>query len=130
MLLTEMFEEPRSSTAQVEDDVTAIAHSISDVATLRVMARNMDGDMYITVSLLRLPKESRKSGIGSAIMQALCDYADDNGIIVVLSPTSEFGTSKATLMRFYKKFGFVNNTGSSTNHLVRETMIRYPAKNS
>jgi GNAT superfamily N-acetyltransferase len=130
MLLTEMFEEPRSSTAQVEDDVTAIAHSISDVATLRVMARNMDGDMYITVSLLRLPKESRKSGIGSAIMQALCDYADDNGIIVVLSPTSEFGTSKATLMRFYKKFGFVNNTGRSTNHLVRETMIRYPAKNS
>jgi GNAT superfamily N-acetyltransferase len=104
MLLTEMFGDPNTPANQVRSEIKAIALSIAPNIDFNVDVKEMDGDLYMTVSLLRVPKTERKQGIGSAIMRAVCDYADKKGIIVALSPTSEFGTGKATLMRFYKSF--------------------------
>jgi GNAT superfamily N-acetyltransferase len=126
MLLTEMFGDPNTPTNQARSEIKAIALSIAPNIDFSVDVKEADGDIYMAVSMLRVPKTDRKKGIGSAIMRAVCDYADEKGIIVVLSPTSEFGTGKATLMRFYKSFGFVPNSGRSRNFLVTETMIRYP----
>jgi GNAT superfamily N-acetyltransferase len=126
MLLTEMFGDPNTPTNQARSEIKAIALSIAPNIDFSVDVKEADGDIYMAVSMLRVPKTDRKKGIGSAIMRAVCDYADEKGIIVVLSPTSEFGTGKATLMRFYKSFGFVPNSGRSQNFLVTETMIRYP----
>jgi GNAT superfamily N-acetyltransferase len=126
MKLTEMFGEENSPLNTIRTEVKALAKGIGAAATLEVTTKEADGDVYMSVSLIRLPKEDRKQGYGTAIMNALCDYADKKGIIVALSPTSEFGTGKATLVLFYKSFGFVSNMGKSKNFLITDTMIRYP----
>jgi uncharacterized protein YaiE (UPF0345 family) len=129
MQLTEMFGDSKSSINQTKAEVTAIAHSIFSNAHVDISVKEAEGELYMTVSLLRIPKDDRKKGIGSSIMKALCDYADKKSIIVALSPTSEFGTGKATLMHFYKSFGFIRNSGRSRNWQVVETLIRYPVVN-
>jgi len=126
MQLTEMFGDSKSLVNQTQAEVNTIAHSIFANADVDIGVKQAEGELYMTVSLLRLPKADRKKGIGTAIMKELCAYADKKSIIVALSPTSEFGTGKATLMRFYKSFGFINNSGRNKNWQVRETLIRYP----
>lgn len=126
MLLTEMFGDDKSPLNTISSDVEAIAKGICPTAILDVLTKVAEGDVYMSVSMLKLPKDVQKKGFGSAIMKAVCDYADKKGIIVALSPTSEFGTGKATLVRFYKSFGFKPNVGGRKNFLIRDTMIRYP----
>jgi hypothetical protein len=122
----EMFGDTNSPANKAKAEAKASAQRLFANADVDIGVTQSEGQLYMTISLLRIPKEDRKQGHGSTIMQALCDYADQKGIIVALSPTSEFGTGKATLMRFYKSFGFVPNSGRNIDYLVRETMIRYP----
>jgi hypothetical protein len=121
-----MFGDPNSPASKAKDEARSIAKRIFANADVDIGMKEYEGDLYMTISLIRLPKDERKQGHGSAIMKALCDYADQKGIIVALSPTSEFGTGKATLMRFYKSFGFVPNKGRNKSYGVMDSMIRYP----
>lgn len=121
-----MFGDPNSPANKAKDEAKAIVHRVFSNADVDIGMKEYEGDLYMTISLIRLPKEDRKQGHGSAIMKALCDFADQKGIIVALSPTSEFGTGKATLMRFYKSFGFVPNKGRNKSYGVIDSMIRYP----
>lgn len=40
-------------------------------------------------------------------MEDICDYADRDKKIIILSPSDEFGGNKKRLIEFYKRFGFV-----------------------
>jgi len=82
---------------------------------------------YLQLSNIKLKKESRKQGVGSKIMQELCDYADDRGADIFLTATPE-GISKTALLRFYKKFGFVPNAGRNKDFRVMATMVRKSLK--
>ncbi|MEU8158098.1 hypothetical protein AB0B94_30970 [Micromonospora sp. NPDC048986] len=66
----------------------------------------------------------KKAGYGSAIMLALTDWADRNGVTLALGPTSEYGTSLRVLHRFYARHGF---TATGRNPLVWASLVRYPA---
>jgi len=94
MQLTEMFGDSKSLVNQTQAEVNTIAHSIFANADVDIGVKQAEGELYMTVSLLRLPKADRKKGIGTAIMKELCAYADKKSIIVALSPTSEFGQAK------------------------------------
>jgi GNAT superfamily N-acetyltransferase len=52
----------------------------------------------------------RKRGIGTAIMRELCEFADRHAAEIRLTPASKGDnaatTSRARLIRFYKRFGF------------------------
>jgi predicted GNAT family N-acyltransferase len=67
-----------------------------------------------------VPKSERNQGIGSKVMQELLDYADKNKFAVYLTPSTDFGGSKAKLTKFYKRFGFKKNKGYER----QETMVR------
>ena len=60
-------------------------------------------------------------------MKALVEHADQQGWVLALTPTSDWGSSKPRLTRFYERFGFTGNGGSRADYTTRETMLREPA---
>lgn len=73
--------------------------------------------------------ESAKPGSGTSVMKDICKYADDNGKILALSPTSKFvgEDNYKRLTDFYKRFGF-RETTHKDNKYTHCKMIRYGNK--
>lgn len=80
------------------------------------------------LSRIELPKGERQQGAGTQIMQEITAWADANGVTVSLSPSGDFGGSKARLVGFYKRFGFVENKGKNRDFEISEAMYREPMR--
>jgi GNAT superfamily N-acetyltransferase len=78
------------------------------------------------VHLVVVKPEFRGQGIGRKLFSDLARYADDVGKTITLTPSSEFGGSKAKLRKFYKSLGFVDNKGRKRNYEYSDTMYRPP----
>jgi GNAT superfamily N-acetyltransferase len=76
----------------------------------------------IILSKIVIDKKNRGKGIGTNVMNEICDFADKNKLRIALTPSSDFGGSKTRLIQFYKNFGFKNYKG----YEFRESMIRVP----
>jgi len=89
---------------------------------------------FIYIHKIVIPQELRDKGIGTQIMNDICDYADSKNKTITLLLNDEdyeeekgWGTkSKDSLIRFYKRFGFVENKGSNQNNLMVDDMYRKP----
>lgn len=81
-------------------------------------------DNYIVLDTIIIPKESRKSGQGTQIMNRLIDVADAQGWPLALTPSDSFGSSKVKLEVFYRRFGFIKNAGRSKDYAIMQSMIR------
>ena len=76
---------------------------------------------------IRIAKNMRGQGLGTMFMSDLCDYADHLKMQVRLMPSKDFGaTSVSRLIKFYKRFGFVQNSGRTRDFGFRESMYRNP----
>lgn len=60
----------------------------------------------VCLDIIVVKKELRRKGIASKILAEICQLCDDENVLFVLLPSSEFGVSKAILERFYRGFGF------------------------
>lgn len=84
----------------------------------------------ILLRLLSTGKDNMSNGTGTKAMKMLCDYADKHRLQIVLTPSGKderFGTtSKARLIEFYTRFGFVENKGKKENPTTTESMYRAP----
>lgn len=81
----------------------------------------------IVVNSLNVPKEKRNQGIGTSFMEALCKIADEDGKVMFLTPSKDFGaTSVDRLVKFYSRFGFKSNKGKTIDFTSRDTMKREP----
>ena len=81
----------------------------------------------LTLSKIEVPKEQRGKEIGTKAMEDIIKYADENNKRIVLTPSTDFGgTSVKRLKQFYKKFGFIENTGKNKDFTTKETMYRNP----
>ncbi len=84
----------------------------------------------LALGILEIPKADRKKGIGTAVMQDLVDYADDLQKRIVLTPSGrnlDVGTtSRGRLVKFYKRFGFVENKGRNKDFEISDGMYRLP----
>lgn len=78
------------------------------------------------LSRLFVPKNMRNKGFAKQAMNEIISHADTYGLVIRLSPTSEWGASKSRLINFYKKFGFVENKGKNRYFEISETMYRNP----
>lgn len=77
------------------------------------------------ISRIEVPRSLRNQGYGSRAMEDLATFADDHGLAITLSPTTDFGaSSKERLRRFYKRFGFVQNKGKHKDFRIWDTMYR------
>jgi len=87
-----------------------------------------NGDLKLDTIIV--PKGERKEGVGTKAMQAIIDFADSKGLRVTLTPAvkDDFQgtTSRARLVKFYKRFGFVENKGRKKDFTISESMYREP----
>jgi len=86
-------------------------------------------DRVIQVHRINLPKDQQGKGTGTKIINEILEYADRTGKRVELTTDTGFGSDKARLTDFYKRFGFSENPSlknaqpwerQQTHELVRE----------
>ena len=87
-------------------------------------------DFVVKLYDIEVPKSQRKRGVGTAIMEAFVRFADERNYGLILEPARhgyEGGTtSRARLVRFYKRFGFVENKGRHKDFTLPPGMLRWP----
>ena len=75
-----------------------------------------------------IPKEKQGRGMGSQILNDIVSFADITNKRVILTPGQKDDkhgtTSRGRLVKFYKKFGFVENKGK--DYSISESMFRTP----
>ena len=82
---------------------------------------------YLCVFLVEVNEEDQYAGNGTNFMSDLCEWADKNGKIITLTPSDDFGASSVgRLIKFYKRFGFVENKGKRTDFNTKQYMYRKP----
>ena len=82
---------------------------------------------YIYLALIVVNEEDQYSGYGTGFMEDLCEWADSRGKIITLTPDDDFGASSVSrLVKFYKRFGFVENKGKNTDFTHKQYMHRKP----
>lgn len=83
----------------------------------------------LTLSRIELPKEGRQQGAGTKIMADITAWADASGKTIGLTPSGDFGGNKSRLVKFYKRFGFIENKSKNRDFEISEAMYR-PAQQS
>lgn len=90
----------------------------------------LDSQGNLKLHTLIVDRASQRTGIGTEAMQALVRFADEHGKRIVLSPaqpSDQLGTtSRSRLVKFYRRFGFIENTGRRADPSVSESMYREP----
>lgn len=83
-----------------------------------------DGE-YVCID--RIKVKEPKHGDGTRLMELVCKWADENGRTLTLTPSDNMGaTSVARLVKFYRRFGFVENKGRKADFATRQGMYRKP----
>ena len=80
-----------------------------------------------TLNRIDVPKGKREGGIGTAVMSDLVNLVDQQGAVLKLSPSGDFGGSVPRLKDFYARFGFVQNKGKNADYAISESMYRPPS---
>lgn len=103
------------------------------VTSLKEKYPMVDIRLYIRGNDLKLDhivvkKEFRKTGIGSAIMREICNFADKHGYRITLTTgirDPHFGTTSGDrLKKFYSRFGFKRNFGKNKDYSLSDNMYR------
>lgn len=92
----------------------------------------MNDPDQISLNMIEVKPDAWRSGVGTAAMNALCSLADKNECVIVLTPEgyNKHGNrderKDARLVRWYKSFGFVCNTGRNADYEIWDSMYRLP----
>jgi len=111
--------------------VNALQEILNRWTSQGIVLSVFEGDDYLTLDSIIIPKRDRKQGIGTQIMQDLTSYADQVGKLFKLTPgvkgDYQGTTSRNRLVDFYKRNGFVQNKGRNKNFQYRaDEMYRDP----
>ena len=89
------------------------------------LSYSVSGDLMDLYSIV-VPKDKRGQGLGSKVMKEIISWADQNDIIISLTPSGDLGSSVSRLKKFYSGLGFKLNKGRNKDFRTQNTMIRYP----
>lgn len=109
-------------------DLESIKEKWADVVDALYITERRDGT--ISVDSLIVKKDARGNGNGTAIMNDIIAYADKTGKRITLSPGQKDDrhgtTSRARLVKFYKKLGLIENKGRNKDFTMSAGMFRNP----
>lgn len=89
----------------------------------------VERDGYTVLEKIALPKSDRGKGTGTAVMRAIVEHADREGITLALSPSNMYGGTFRRLKEFYPRFGFESNErgrGRLVDPTILAAMFRRP----
>ena len=91
---------------------------------IRIYIFDSRGD--IKLDSIIIPKHLQNQGIGTQILNEITEFADSKNKRLILSPAQQDKihgtTSRGRLVKFYKRFGFVENKGKDFS--ISESMFR------
>lgn len=117
----------------IQNDLQAFEASLKvkypEIQEVGIYFESSNNSLFI--SDMYIKPEYRGKGVGSRVMADIINYADKVKLPLVLIPDpSEDGMTRNQLIAFYKKFGFVVNTGKKMDYSLSipfaTTMVRYP----
>ena len=113
----------------ISENINSWAKFIENKYNLKCFLIDVYRDDIVLTSII-INKDDRGKGIGSKVMDELCNYADANNKRVRLTPAQKDDyqgtTSQSRLIEFYKRFGFVMNKGRNKDFSISELMYRDP----
>jgi len=121
-----------ASTALNQDELDAFANEIQQKHGLKQLWLYYDSrHNAIDLSAIHVDKANQKQGSGTGAMNDLTDFADERGLPIILIPgvkdTGHGTTSRSRLVKFYKRFGFIENKGRKMDFAIGGgKMVRYP----
>lgn len=119
-----------NESALTDQEVRAFASGVEQRLGLKDFDVFLSNYGDIVLNNLIVPKEAQKGGLGTQALEALCAFADQHQRRVILTPglrDDRHGTtSRARLVRFYKRFGFKENSGRNKDFSISHGMIRDP----
>lgn len=85
----------------------------------------------LSIDMIEINLNERNKGIGSNVINDIIEYADANNMEIRLNPAVKDArtgtTSRNRLVKFYKSFGFIENTGRNIDYTKKSgTMYRLP----
>lgn len=102
----------------------------------RLYAGRVENENGFDIDLDLIVADEKNTGAGSEAMRRLCQFADENGLRIILkvadrSSGKAYGTtSRARLVNFYHRFGFRMNTGANHDKWIKyHQMYRLPKTN-
>ncbi len=132
-VLARVYDEASGSFKSLEMDESVSVERFSEMTEAKYGLQSFDlyeKNNVITLNSLIAPKEARKQGKGTSAMNDLIKYADKKGKRVYLNPAlkDDFHgtTSRNRLVKFYKRFGFVENKGRNKDFSFMGGMYRDP----
>ena len=123
------------SMPDIENKVAALERSLQalypEIDRIGVYYDHNNNSLFI--SDLYIKQEHRGMGVGTKIMSSITQFADNLKLPIVLIPEpDDDNISTKQLIGFYKKFGFVVNTGKKKDYSFSDpfavTMYRLPKK--
>jgi ribosomal protein S18 acetylase RimI-like enzyme len=88
--------------------------------------RDYDDQKWGSLDKIAISKEHRGQGYGQRAMEKLIDHANQNNIIITLTPDEVFGGNRNQLEKWYKSLGFVLNKGKNKDYRTTQLMYRLP----
>lgn len=111
-----------------DEQVRAFGHEVEERLGLKTFAIWLTRDQDI--KLAQITVREKQKGTGTAAMEELVRFADRHGCRIILTPglrDDHHGTTSRTrLVRFYKRFGFVENKGRNKDFAITDGMYREP----
>ena len=122
--LIELFEEELSGRYAIQSELDDIINKYE--AQGMACWIYLKGNKAIEVASIKIKdKTQRRKGLGTSLMTEIAGLCDKYELLCVLTPDNS-ESSMTGLLRFYKSFGFVSNTGRNKDFTYRNSMIRYP----
>jgi GNAT superfamily N-acetyltransferase len=91
---------------------------------------------YLTLTKIEIYPEYQNRGYATQAMNQIIDYANSNGLIIILTPEAykinsvslkkSSGMSTAQLTKWYKSFGFIMNKGKQKDFEHMHLMYKLP----
>lgn len=106
------------------------AEELKNSLGLRSLNLYMVNSNTVKISMIAVPMNKLKQGIGTKAMKEIVKFADENKFKIVLTTGQKddsFGTTSSTRLKsFYKRFGFVENKGRNKDFSLSGNMYRNP----
>lgn len=88
----------------------------------------IEKDNTIELTKIIVPAKWREKGLGTKVVQSIIEQADKSRKTITLTPSNDFGGTKARLVKFYKSLGFVENKGKNRDYEIADSMYLEPAE--
>ena len=97
------------------------------VGSVGIVDRGIQGNNhYIAIDKIIIDKNFRGKGYANAAMNIILEYADNNNLIITLTPDNVWGASVVKLKAWYSSLGFVMNKGKNKDFQTMQLMYRLP----